>query len=116
MKQLTEPMTITSYSAGASGSTIHHGYGSKQDEIDADAQRFFRVLDRAVLEHHSEPSRLPLILAALPENQSLFRQVSHNPSLISDGIDIDPDAFRPMPSARGRGGSWNPDISSGSPV
>jgi hypothetical protein len=92
-EQLTEPMTVTSYSAGASGSTIHHGYGSKQDEIDADAQRFFRAVDRAVLEHHSGPSRLPLILAALPENQSLFRQLSQNPFLISDGIDIHPDAL-----------------------
>jgi hypothetical protein len=92
-EQLTEPMTVTSYSTGPGGPAIRHGYGSKQDEIDADTQQFFRAVDRAVLEHHSGPSRLPLILAALPENQSLFRQVSHNPFLISDGIDIHPDAL-----------------------
>jgi hypothetical protein len=92
-EQLTEPMTVTSYSTGPGGPAIRHGYGSKQDEIDVNTQQFFRAVDRAVLEHHSGPSRLPLILAALPENQSLFRQVSHNPFLISDGIDIHPDAL-----------------------
>jgi hypothetical protein len=29
---------------------------------------------------------LPLILAALPENQSLFRRISHNPFLIPEGV------------------------------
>jgi hypothetical protein len=88
-----EPPTVTSYSAGAGGPAIRHGYGSKQDVIDADAERFFRAVDRAVLEHHSRISGLPLILAALPENQSLFRKISQNPFLMADGIDIHPDAL-----------------------
>ncbi len=32
--------------------------------------------DRAITEHHSRPSGLPLILAALPEQQSHFRRLS----------------------------------------
>ena len=57
----------------------------RQDAVQADAERFFRAVDRAVLEHHSQPSGLPLILAALPEHHHLFRDVSHNPFLIAEG-------------------------------
>jgi hypothetical protein len=45
-----------------------------------------------VLEHHSRPSGLPLILAALPEHHQLFHQVSHHPFLLADGIRIHPDS------------------------
>jgi hypothetical protein len=69
---------------------MHHGDGGKQDAAQADAERFFRAVDRAVLEHHSQPSGLPLILAALPEHQHLFRRISHNPFLIAGGITINP--------------------------
>ncbi len=89
-----EPPLLSTYSAGAGGPGIHHGIGSKQDRVDADAERFFRAVDRAVLEHHSGPSRLPLILAALPENQSFFRQISENPYLLADGVDAHPDSLR----------------------
>jgi hypothetical protein len=92
-EKLTEPLTVTSYSTGAGKPAIRHGYGSKQDEVDIDSERFFRAVDRATLEHHSRPSGLPLILAALPEYHNLFRQVSQNPFLMADGIDIHPDAL-----------------------
>jgi hypothetical protein len=92
-EKLTEPLTVTSYSTGPGEPAIRHGYGSKQDEVDIDSERFFRAVDRAILEHHSRPSGLPLILAALPEYHNLFRQVSQNPFLMADGIDIHPDAL-----------------------
>ena len=47
-----------------------------------------------MLEHHSRPSGLPLILAALLEHQNLFRQIAQNPFLLADGIDIHPDVLR----------------------
>jgi hypothetical protein len=72
---------------------MHHGHGGKKDEADIDAERFFRALDRAVLEHHSRPSGLSLILAALPEHHPLFRRISHNPFLIAEGLTINPDAL-----------------------
>jgi hypothetical protein len=93
-EELTEPhLTVASYGMGAAGPEMRHGHGAKKDEVDLDAERFFRVVDRAVLEHHSRPSGLPLILAALPEYHSMFRQVSQNPFLLSQGIDIHPDAI-----------------------
>ncbi|WP_312449931.1 baeRF3 domain-containing protein [Stutzerimonas nitrititolerans] len=64
------------------------GGSGKQAEIDRDRDRYFREVDRTILEHHSRPSGLPLILAALPEQQSHFRRISHNEYLLPEGIEI----------------------------
>jgi hypothetical protein len=82
-EELTEPRQVVVSHGG-------HGHGGKADETEIDAERFFRAVDRAVLEHCSQPSGLPLILAALPEHHDLFRQVSKNPFLVADGISLDP--------------------------
>jgi hypothetical protein len=79
--------------AGPKTGGMRHGHGSRQDEIDKDVARFFRAVDRAVLEHHSRPGGLPLVLAALPEYHATFRSVSHNPHLADAGIEIDPSAL-----------------------
>ncbi len=78
---------------GGASSVIHAGAGSRKDEIDKDTTRFFRVVDRAITEHHSKHSGLPLVLAALPEHHALFRSVSHNALLLTDAIAGNPDAF-----------------------
>ena len=93
--KLTEPhQTVASYGGvGGDSSPMHHGHGGKKDEADIDAERFFRAVDRAVIEHHSRPSGLPLILAALPEHHHLFRQVSHNPFLMTEGLTVNPDTL-----------------------
>jgi hypothetical protein len=73
---------------------MHESGGSgKQAEIDLDRERFFRAVDRAIIEHHSRQSGLPLILAALPENQAAFRDVSHNQQLIEAAVSIDQSAL-----------------------
>lgn len=93
--ELTDPhRTVASYGGvGADSMPMHHGRGGKKDEVDNDAERFFRAVDRAVLEHHSRPSGLPLILAALPEHHHLFHRVSHNPFLMAEGLTINPDVL-----------------------
>lgn len=94
-EELTEShQTVASYGGvGGSHSPRHHGQGGKASEVDSDAERFFRAIDRGILEHHSQPSALPLILATLPEHRHMFHQVSHNPFLLVEGIDIHPDAL-----------------------
>lgn len=88
--ELTEPhQTVTSHGGTGLGSSMRHGHGSKKDELDIDQERFFRAVDRPILEHHSRPSELPLILAALTEYHTLFRRVSHNPFLMKMGIEMD---------------------------
>ncbi len=93
--ELTSPhATVASYGGvGAGHGAMHHGHGGRKDEKDADAERFFRAVDRAVLEHHSQPSGLPLLLAALPEHHNLFRQVSHNPQLMGKGLTMNPETL-----------------------
>jgi hypothetical protein len=91
--EVTEPrLTVSSYGHGAQGPAMYHGHGGRKDQIDLDAERYFRAVDRAVLERHSRPSGLPLLLAGLVENQSIFRRVSHNPFLVVEGIDMGPEA------------------------
>ena len=91
----TESHTIVSSSGGIGNglTAMHHGQGAKQDETEDDAERFFRAVDRAMLEQHSRPSGLPLMLAALPEHHHLFHAVSHNPFLMTSGLMADPQGL-----------------------
>jgi hypothetical protein len=100
-EELTDPHeTVASY-GGVRGPAMKHGHGAKSDEADIDAERFFRAVDRAVLEHHSRTSELPLLLAALPQHHHLFRKVSDNPFLMAKGIDAHPDSL-PLDELRDR--------------
>jgi Bacterial archaeo-eukaryotic release factor family 3 len=90
-EQTTEP--YQGIRAASGGVATYHGQGGKKDEVDLDAERYFRAVDRAVLEHHSRPSGLPLMLAALPEHHTLFRNISQNPFLMNEGLKINPDSL-----------------------
>jgi len=76
---------------GPTGDVAQHGTDVKQDAANRDTEQFFRAVDRAVLQHHSQPSGLGLILAALPEHHHRFRSISRNPFLMKETIDIHPD-------------------------
>ena len=93
--ELTDPrQTVSAYGGSGGGhAPMHHGHGGRKDELDDDAERFFRAVDRAILAHHSKPSGLPLLLAALPEHHHMFHALSHNPFLISESLDVHPDAL-----------------------
>ncbi|WP_373065124.1 hypothetical protein [Gemmatimonas sp.] len=80
---------------GGAHIAMHAGSGSRKDEIDKDTERFFRVVDRAIVEHHTKHSGLPMVLVALPEHHAVFRGVSHNALLLPDAIAGNPDAFSP---------------------
>lgn len=81
------------YGPMGAGTTSHHGTDVKQDAQDRDTERFFRAVDRAVLEHCSQLPGQRLILAALPQHHHLFRSVSRNPNLMEEAIDTHPDAL-----------------------
>lgn len=78
------------YGPGHGG--VHHGGGARAEEVEKDDVRYFREVDRAILEHHSKHSGLPLILATLPEHREMFHRVSHNAHLLKTGIDANPDS------------------------
>ncbi|HKD80244.1 MAG TPA: hypothetical protein VKH81_11170 [Candidatus Angelobacter sp.] len=92
--ELTEPHQTVRSLGGVGGSSVamRHGHGGKSDEVTVDLERFFRAVDASILAQHSRPSGLPLLLAALPEYHGVFRKVSSNPFLMSDGLKIDPDS------------------------
>jgi hypothetical protein len=93
-EEKTEPhLTVASYGAkGPAGQKVH-GHGARKDELDIDTERYFRAVDRSILEHHSRPSELPLVLAALPEYHGLFRELSQNPFLVEAAIDVHPSGI-----------------------
>lgn len=93
--ELSSPhQTVASYGGVGKGKTaMRHGHGDKKDELDKDTERFFRLVDQAIIENYSRPSDLPLILAALPEYHNLFHEISKNPFLIPNGIKINPFAI-----------------------
>ena len=94
--ELSEPhLTVASYGmkGGKGGAAMHHGHGGKEEEVDVDTERFFRHVDRKVSEHVSKPSGLPLLLAALKEHHTPFREVSHNAFLLEGGVEGNPEAF-----------------------
>jgi hypothetical protein len=102
-RTITQALGDASYGGvGAGHTAMHHGHGGKESEVDIDTERFFRAVDRAVLEHYSRPSGLPLILAALPEYHNVFHKISHNPFLIPESIDVHPDALKSTDELRRR--------------
>jgi len=82
--------TIASFGGADNGGFMRHGHSSRKDEEELDDERFFRAVDRAVTEWHSKPTGLPLVLAALPDHQSMFRSVSRNPHLVEAAVNVDP--------------------------
>lgn len=81
------------YGSAVSGATTRHGTDLKAAEMLAETERFFRAVDRAVLEFHSRPTRMALLLAAPPQYHHLFRTITRNPFLLSDALDVFPDAI-----------------------
>jgi hypothetical protein len=75
------------------GTSVFHGSHSRKDEADTETEKFFRTVDRVVIDDFSRPTGLPLILAALTENHAPFRAISHNRSLLPSGIEINPDSI-----------------------
>ena len=93
-KELTDKhSTVASYGGlGVDSKNMHHGQGGKKDEMDIDAERFFRVVADSVYDRYSKHDALPLLLAALPEHHHLFHDVNKNSLVLAEGIEINPQA------------------------
>lgn len=92
-KREAKELLLSTWASSAGDPGVHFSKGSKSKIEDNAATRFLRAVDRAILEHYSRPTRLPLILAALPENQSFFRSITRNPFLLPDEVTVHPDAL-----------------------
>lgn len=72
------------------GRTTRHGMNVRRELTNKETRQFFRAVDEAVAETYSKPSGIPLVLAALPEHHSMYRDVSDNPALMAQAINVDP--------------------------
>lgn len=81
------------YGTTSSGKVTRHGTDLKQEAEERETERFFRAVDRAVLEQYTRLEPMPLLLAALPENHHRFRRVSRNPSLAAAALYAHPDSM-----------------------
>jgi hypothetical protein len=62
---------------------VEVGHGRIADD---DAERFFHDIDKQVTHRVSEPSGLPLILAGVEENLSVFRALTKNRFVVADAV------------------------------
>ncbi|NLB19767.1 MAG: hypothetical protein GX829_02755 [Clostridium sp.] len=76
-----------------SGRAVFGTGSSADDEDQIDVEKYFRWVDRYILDNHSKRTEVPLILATLPENFTQFQEISHNDYLIKDGIKRDAQAM-----------------------
>lgn len=95
-EETSSALQVGRYALGAaakSAMVMHHEHGTKSDAVEADTERFFRAVDKAVHERVSKHSQMPLILVTLAEYQGVFRKLSNNPYLVEPDLSIDPTAL-----------------------
>ncbi|GMV53690.1 MAG: hypothetical protein D8M52_09445 [Chlorobi bacterium] len=66
---------------------------SRQDEIDNDTERFYRIVDRELLNHVSHNSGLPLILVGLAKQIGIFQRVRKNPNVLLESVEVHPEGI-----------------------
>lgn len=84
--QHTEPSINHSKYSGTGGVSVFHGSGSEKDEAEKDYEKFFRYVDKFVVENFSKNSKLPLVVVSLKEHYSEFMKLTNNPYIMKDGI------------------------------
>lgn len=85
------PESATRPNARVGGQDSHghapgHGLTVRKIETHPEAERFFREVDRQIIQRVSEPTGLPLILAGIEENLSAFRQVTKNRFVTAESV------------------------------
>lgn len=91
--QYTEKYYSAGSYSGLEGTAMFHGHGSKKEVIDIDTERFFRIIDREILEKYSRPMGIPLYLVTLSEYHTPFQQLSHNKYLQKEGLKLAYDSL-----------------------
>lgn len=73
-------------SRGGSQPQTFHGHNDTSSEKDIDRENYFRAVDNYIYENYSLPTEKPILLYALTENQSVFRDISKNQFLMEESI------------------------------
>ncbi len=80
---------LSSGSYSGAGTPMFHGHGGRKDEVKKDTEKYFRYIDKLVLDKFSNVEKIPMVLMALTENQGIFRSISSNNFLIEEGLKKD---------------------------
>ena len=101
--EYTEPHLSPGAYGGTAGTPMFHGHGSRKDEIEIDAKRYFRYVDKYIMENYSNKEKFPLILATLDEHYGWFKNISNNPYLYEEAIRKD---YRELSLAQIKEEAW----------
>lgn len=66
------------------------GHSTTTDEIELDLERFYRAVDKIILDEIQPEQDLPLIIAGLQEQATTFMKTSRNPRLVESIVDVNP--------------------------
>ena len=87
-------MSVSGNSTGGSKSrSVYHNYDDVHARKKVDLMRYFGAIDDAVCRVLVENKLMPVVLAALPEYQDLYRSRSRIRGLLEKGILANPDAM-----------------------
>lgn len=92
-EQHSETYFTESSFAGVGHPAIHTSNTDKRDDYHKDTEKYFRFVDHYIFEHFSQKTKTPLLLVALDEHQSHFRELSHNPYLMENGLSLNGDSL-----------------------
>lgn len=92
-KQLTEPHLNVGAYGGVGSTPMFHGHGGKKEEVEIDTEKFFKYVDKFILDEYSSKERIPLVLVTLNEHQGEFRKISRNKYLLDEGINLNFEAL-----------------------
>lgn len=88
---------------GRPETVISESDGERTGDDDTNLKQYFQGVDQAI-RGQNKPTRLPLLLAAQPRYQGMFRKVSRNPNLLDQGLERDP--FHELEQSRLGEESW----------
>lgn len=66
------------------------GHTTTSDEVELDAQRFLRAVDRILLDQVASIDEIPLVVAGQNEQSTMFVRLSRNPKVVPAIIDVNP--------------------------
>ena len=82
---LDDSHTLDSGSTGKQNSTIH-GYGSKDETLDKETEKFFRHVGHEFNENFAREHNYPVILLGLPQNLDIFKEVTDIKNVLEEEI------------------------------
>ncbi len=79
--------------AGSSpGGNVYHGHGGPSDDAKAEITRFCQRVDEG-LKPYLRRGTAPMVLAGVDYVRAIYRDVSHYPALLEDGVSGNPDTL-----------------------